>query len=66
MYQMIFRQLLAQNISLMDVTKQEVRPQHMHSLVLWSDFICMQQGQRSMGLSLEGTVNPANIYDTAG
>lgn len=50
---MIFRQPLPQNISLMDVTKQEVTPQHMHSIVLWSDFICMQQRRCSMGLPLE-------------
>lgn len=43
---MIFRQPLPQNISLTDVTKQEVTPQHMHSIVLWSHFICMQQGHK--------------------
>lgn len=64
-YQLIFRQPLPQSNSVMDVTTQEVTPQHMHLVVLCSDFICMQQGQQSMGLPLEGTVNSANIYDTA-
>lgn len=60
-----FQTAIAQSNSLMDVTKQKVTPQHMHLVVLCSDFICMQQGQWSMGLPLEGTVNSANIYDTA-